>query len=69
MQGFHYLMRMAHAVNALSEFTKQLKMFIKESGVRATLQRIKETLASPWLPSAWYEEQAAKKEQLRFQIE
>ena len=28
MQGFHLLMRLAHAVNALSEFTKKLKKWI-----------------------------------------
>ena len=25
MQGFHYLMRLAHVINAISEFTKNVK--------------------------------------------
>lgn len=69
MQGFHLLMRLGHAVNALSEFTKKLKKYIKANGVSATLKFIKETLFSPWLPTIWYEEQATKVAQLRFQLE
>lgn len=69
MQGFHYLMRLGHAINALSEFTKKLKKYIKANGVSATLKFIKETLFGPWLPSGWYEEQTTKVAQLRFQLE
>ena len=28
MQGFHYLMRLGHAINAICEFTKKLKKYI-----------------------------------------
>lgn len=69
MQGFHYLMRLAHAINAISEFTKKLKKYIKELGCSATLKLIKETLFSPWLPTSWYEEQSKKVAQLRLQLE
>ncbi len=69
MQGFHYLMRLGHAINALSEFTKKLKKFIKEQGCSATLKIIKETLFSPWLPEEWYEEQLLVTPQLRLQWE
>ena len=67
MQGFHYLMRLGHAVNALSEFTKKLKKFIKEKGCSATLKTIKETLFNPWLSEDWYEEQLLVTPQLRLQ--
>jgi len=30
MRGFHYLMRLGHAINAISEFTKELKRYVKE---------------------------------------
>ena len=69
LQGFHYLMRLGHAINAISEFTKKLKKYIKENGVVATLKLIKETLFSPWLPTIWYEEQSKKVGQLRLQLE
>ena len=69
MQGFHLLMRLAHAVNALSEFTKKLKKWIKEQGCAAILKTIKETLFNPWLPKEWYQEQHKKSVRLVLQIE
>jgi len=67
MQGFHYLMRMAHAINALSEFTRKMKKFIKENGVSNTLRLIKETLCSPWLSLEWYEVQLLEVPQLQLE--
>ena len=69
MQGFHYLMRLGHAINAICEFTKKLKNHIRELGCGATLKLIKETLFSPWLPTSWYEDQSKKAAQLRLQLE
>jgi len=69
MQGFHYLMRLGHAINAISEFSKKLKKYIKSLGVNATLKLIKETLFNPWLPIEWYEQQTQTTPQLRLQLE
>ena len=69
LQGFHYLMRLAHAINAICEFTKALKKTMKELGCSATFKLIKETLFNPWLPTTWYEEQLLKTPQLRLQLE
>ena len=69
MQGFHLLTRLAHAVNALSEFTKKLKKWIKEQGCSATLKLIKETIFNPWLPNEWYEQQHQKPVRLTLQLE
>lgn len=69
MRGFHYLMRLGHAINAISEFTKELKRYVKELGCSATLKLIKETLFSPWLPPEWYAVQRLKTPQLRLQLE
>ena len=68
MQGFHYLMRLGHAINAISEFTKKLKKYIRELGCSATLKLIKETLFSPWLSLTWYEAQVLQVPQLRLQL-
>ena len=65
MQGFHCLMRLGHAINAVSEFSKKLKQFIKNEGCSAILKLIKETLFSPWLSMDWYEEQLLEVPQLR----
>jgi len=67
MRGFHYLMRMAHAINSLSEFTRKMKMFIKANGVSNTLKLIKETLCSPWLSPKWYEKQLLEVPQLQLE--
>lgn len=69
MQGFHLLMRLAHAVNALSEFTKKLKKWIKEQGCAAILKLIKETIFNPWLSQEWYEQQHTKPIRLTLQLE
>ena len=69
MQGFHLLMRLAHAINALSEFTKKLKKWIKEQGCSAILKLIKETIFNPWLPKEWYEQQHKKPVRLILQLE
>lgn len=69
MQGFHYLMRIGHAINAISEFSKSLKKYIKIMGVSPTLKIIRDTLFNPWLPSEWYERCCIGKPQLRLQLE
>jgi hypothetical protein len=69
MQGFHYLMRLGHAINAISEFSKKLKCYIKSLGVSATLKLIKETLFGPWFPVEWYATQQKISPQLRLQLE
>lgn len=69
MQCFHVLMRLGHAINALSEFTKKLKKFVKENGCGATLKFIKEIIFNPWLSKKWFDEQRRKTPQLRFQLE
>jgi hypothetical protein len=69
MRGFHLLMRLAHAVNALSEFTRRMKKWIKEQGCSAILKIIKETIFNPWLPKEWYEQQHKKPVRLKLQLE
>jgi len=69
MQGFHYLMRLAHAINAIAEFSKKMKSYIKSLGVSATLKLIKETIFGPWFPIEWYATQREISPQLRLQLE
>lgn len=69
MQSFHYLMRLAHAINMLSIFTKALKKFVKELGIRNTFNRIFTALSNPWLSDQWVDEQLKIKPILKFQLE
>jgi hypothetical protein len=69
MGGFHYLMRFGYAVNAISEFTKKLKRYIKELGLSTTLKIIYTVLSNPWLTKEWITQQLKKTPQLRLQLE
>jgi len=62
-------MCLGHALNALSQFTKKLKKYVKNNGSHAALKFIKETLFNPWLTDKWYDEQYKKIPQLRFLME
>ena len=68
MIGFHLLMRLAQAINAISSFSKKLNKYIRSLGESATLKKIKETLFAPWLSMSWYEEQTKKYPYLKLQI-
>ena len=49
MKGYHYLMRLAHLFNVLSEFSERLASRIKEVGIRNFINFIRNTLTGPWL--------------------
>lgn len=66
MKGFHALMRLAHAINAISEFTKKLKKYIKAFGISNTLTRIFEAIKHPWLSNEWVKKECQKTAQIRF---
>jgi len=44
MKRFHLLMRLGHTLNALSQFVKRLKKYVKEDGSCTTLLFIKKTI-------------------------
>jgi hypothetical protein len=60
MVCFHYLMRLAHAINALSEFTKKLKNYIKDFGVSVILNKIKNAILHPWVTVKWIKNEIQK---------
>ena len=49
MKGYHYLMRLAHLLNTLARFSKNLAGLFAERGVQATIEFIRNTLTGPWL--------------------
>jgi len=49
MKGYHYLMRLAHLLNTLARFSKNLAKLFGELGVQATIEFIRNTLTGPWL--------------------
>jgi hypothetical protein len=48
MKGYHYLMRLAHALNVLALHTTALARRVRELGVRGVLRLVYETLTGPW---------------------
>lgn len=49
MRGYHYLMRLGHALNVLARYSAGLVKYIRDLGVRGLLDFVRRTLASPWL--------------------
>jgi len=49
MKGYHYLMRLAHLINVLAEYSESLAVYIKENGIRNLIRFILNTISGPWL--------------------
>lgn len=48
MCGYHYLMRIGHALNVLARYTHALGKHIRELGVRGLIALVRSTIAAPW---------------------
>jgi len=67
MKGYHYLMRLAHAMNALAQCTKRVAWQVRALGVGAFLTLVRETCANRWLSRQWCRELLATPFQLRLE--
>ncbi|HZC02528.1 MAG TPA: transposase family protein [Gammaproteobacteria bacterium] len=67
MKGYHYLMRLAHLVNALALATKRVASQVRTLGVQAFLRWVRESCAHRWLRWEWIERFRATPLQLRLQ--
>ena len=65
MKGYHYLMRLGHLFNVLSQYSEALVERIKEMGMRGFIRFIRETLGGPWFDSSWGQEALKVPVQLR----
>ena len=48
MRGYHYLMRLGHALNALARYSAGLAKYVRELGVRGLIAFVRQSLAGPW---------------------
>lgn len=48
MKGYHYLMHLAHALNALAQFAEDIIDVVRSKGVRAFIRFIRDCLVQPW---------------------
>lgn len=67
MKGYHYLMRLAHLLNALALATKRVMRQVRELGVQAFLRWVRESCAHRWLRPAWLEQLRQWPPQLRLE--
>jgi hypothetical protein len=49
MQGYHYLMHLAHLFNALARLARHLRELYRALGVRGARAFIRSSCAAPWL--------------------
>ena len=67
MKGYHYLMRLAHLINALALASKRVTQYVRELGPQAFLRWVRETCANRWLDRHWIEGFRAQTLQLRLE--
>lgn len=66
MKGYHYLMRIAHLLNILVQFSAQLGKLVTELGARGLIRFIRQTFSGPWLDAERVRKALSKPRQLRF---
>jgi hypothetical protein len=49
MRGYHYLMRLGHALNVLARYSYALAKYVRDLGVRGLIAFVRSTIAAPWL--------------------
>jgi hypothetical protein len=49
MRGYHYLMRLGHALNVLARYSYALAKYVRVLGVRGLINLVRATIAAPWL--------------------
>jgi hypothetical protein len=49
MRGYHYLMRLGHALNVLARYSRGLVKYVRDLGVRGLIDFVRQTIANPWL--------------------
>ena len=67
LRRYHYLMRLAHLLNALALATKRVKKLCCEMGMQAFLGWVRESCANRWLRPEWLEQLRLQPPQLRLE--
>ena len=67
MCGYHYLMRLGHALNVLARYSYALVKYVRDLGVRGLITFVRNTIASPWIDAETLRQIAAGPCQLRLE--
>jgi hypothetical protein len=65
MKGYHYLMRLGHAINVLAQYSERLVKMVRQLGVRGFIDFVRDTIAGRWLEPQLVKERLAAPFQLR----
>ena len=65
MRGYHYLMRMAHALNVLAHFSEKLFKLVRQKGIQNFIAFVGETIRASLLDRQWVEKRLSGPIQLR----
>lgn len=65
MKGYHYLMRIGHALNVLAQYSEKFVKILKEKGVRGFIEFIRETIMASVLDPVKISERLSRNLQLR----
>jgi hypothetical protein len=67
MRGYHYLMRLGHALNVLARYSCALAKYALALGVRGLIKLVRETIAAPWLRAEDFERILTASGQIRLE--
>ncbi len=67
MRGYHYLMRLGHALNVLARYSYALAKYVRDLGVRGLIAFVRSTIAGPWITAEDLSRIAAGPCQLRLE--
>ena len=69
MQNYHTLMRVAHLIKQVAEFSKHIRKLVKSMGVSAFWYSIKQSLFNPWVSLKWMQQQLSATPQIRLGLD
>jgi len=67
MCGYHYLMRLGHALNVLARYSYALCKYVRDLGVRGLIAFVRSSIAGPWIDAVDLRQIAAASCQLRLE--
>lgn len=65
MRGYHYLMRLGHAINVLAQYSTVLVKIVRQLSVQGFIRFVRQTLTGPWLDTEQVKQRMSTAFQLR----
>jgi hypothetical protein len=65
MRGYHYLMRLGHAINVLARYSSALVKMVRQLSVQGFIRFVHQTLTGPWLEAEKVKQRMSAAFQLR----